>query len=128
MAVEADQFAVNGLSFKLQVDGMTGDVNTLMVVMGAQGSINLSQVTAIDAGADTRGLFIGDSDGEAIGGTAMNDTISGNGGDDDLSGYDGNDTLVGGTGNDTMRGGNGKRYLFPRQHRRQGHRDIVRHR
>ena len=107
VAVEADQFAANGLSFKLQVDGMTGDVNYFTVFMNNQGSINLVNVTSIDAGADTRGLIIGDNDAELIGGTAMNDTISGNGGNDNLSGYHGNDTLNGGTGDDEMRGGYG---------------------
>ena len=107
VAVEADQFALNGLSFHLQVDGMTGDVNYLTVFMANQGSIDLQNVTSIDAGADTRGLIIGDGDSESIGGTAMNDTISGNGGNDELYGRDGDDTIVGGTGDDIMRGGAG---------------------
>ncbi len=112
VAVEADQFAANGLSFQLKVDGMTGDVNYLTVFMKNQQSINLSQVTSIDAGADTRGQIIGDNDAELIGGTAMNDTITGNGGNDDLNGYDGNDTIVGGTGDDIMRGGKGSDTYF----------------
>ncbi len=111
--VEAGQFnSTSGLSFQLQIDGVQGDVNELVIFMGNNSTGFFSDIMSLDAKADIRGHIIGDNDSEDIGGTSLKDLISGNGGNDQLYGYDGNDTIVGGAGDDEMTGGAGADTFF----------------
>lgn len=102
--VRANQFGP-GLSANLVVDGnATNIADTLRVVMGVDGNVDLSRLTFLDfdtAGTENdRILIVGDNNAEAIVGSDVRDDINSSGGNDVLRGGDGGDVMNAGVGAD----------------------------
>lgn len=95
-----------GLASDLVVDGESRDAgDTLRVVMGNTGSVDLSGLVFFDFDSSATGpdrvQVWGDDDAEIIVGSAQADTVLAAGGNDTLTGGGGIDTLRGGLGDDT---------------------------